>query len=200
LSEYDDLAGFAYEVGHLARTPRAGWQLPGRTDPESVAEHSHRTAVLAYVIAYLEGGDSERAATLAVFHDLPETRTTDLHSVAKRYVTAVDPVTVAKDQTSGLPVALAEAICGIVAEVDAKASVESVCAKDADKLDCLLRAREYQREGHTEMAPWIDNMLAGLRTPTAKALAERACQVPPKAWWHDIASSYGLPDPEGSPR
>lgn len=195
MSEYDELAGFAYEVGHLARTPRAGWQLPGNRDPESVAEHSHRAAVLAYLIAHLEGADPERAATLAVFHDVPETRTTDLHSVAKRYVTPVPAEQVAKDQTAGLPPTLAEAVCGIVAEVEAKASAESVCAKDADKLDCLLRAREYEREGYTELAPWVDNMLAGMRTATGKALAERACVVAPQSWWHDIASSYGLPGP-----
>lgn len=193
MSEYDELASFAYEVGNLARTPRSGWQLPGQRSPESVAEHSHRAAVLAYVIASLEGADPERACTLAVFHDLPETRTTDLHSVAKRYVTAVDAEQVAKDQTAGLPPELAHAVVGIVGEVEGKATVESVCAKDADKLDCLLRAREYQREGYSEVGPWIDNMLAGMRTKSGRELAERAMVVEPRAWWHEIASAYGLP-------
>ncbi len=84
MGEHDEISAFAYQVGHLSRSPRSGWLLAGVRDPESVAEHSHRAAVLAYIIATMEGADPHRACTLAVFHDLPETRTTDLHSVAKR--------------------------------------------------------------------------------------------------------------------
>ena len=53
---------FAYETGQLKRLPRAGWLLAGVRDPESVAEHSFRVGVLAYIIAALEGADPDRAA------------------------------------------------------------------------------------------------------------------------------------------
>lgn len=53
---------FAYEAGHLKHLPRAGWQLAGVAQPESVAEHSFRVGILAYVIAALEGGNPDRAA------------------------------------------------------------------------------------------------------------------------------------------
>ncbi|MCD2191345.1 HD domain-containing protein [Actinomycetospora soli] len=191
--DVDGVVTYAYEVGHLARSPRAGWQLGFVRDPESVAEHSHRAAVLAYLIAHLEGADAERAATLALFHDVPETRSTDLHSVAKRYTAGVDPEQIAKDQTVDMPSRLAGAIQRIIADVEAKSTRESVCAKDADKLDCLLRAREYQAQGYTHLQPWVDNMIAGMRTETGRALAEKAAVASPGEWWHDTAASYGLP-------
>lgn len=193
----DDLDGvvrYGYEVGHLSRSPRAGWQLAGIANPESVAEHSQRVGVLAYLIAALEGCDAERAAVLGLFHDVPETRTTDLHSVAKRHVDAQDAVEVARVQTEGMPPRLAERIVGIIGEVEAKGTAESVCSKDADKLDCLLRAREYQeQQGARMVGPWVQNMLAGMRTATGRDLAERAVEASPGEWFHDIASAYGLP-------
>ncbi len=191
MNELDAVAAFAYESGHLARTARAGWLLPGVREPESVAEHSHRTAILAFVIAHEEGANADRAATLAVFHDLPETRSTDRHSVAKRYTTAADPQQIIADQTTELPTELAHRIRAAIAEVEAKETPESICARDADKLDCLLRAREYQAAGYQLMQPWVDTMVAAVRTRTGKELAERAQRVSPGSWWHHVASAYG---------
>ena len=78
---------FAYEAGQLKRSRRTGWWRAGIRDPESVAEHSWRTAVLAWVIAAAQGADPERAATIGVFHDLAEARTGDIEYVGHHYVT-----------------------------------------------------------------------------------------------------------------
>lgn len=193
MTELSDVVSFAYETGHLKNTPRSGWLLARVRDPESVAEHSHRTAVLAYLIAHLEGADPQRACTLAVFHDVPETRTTDLHSVAKRHTTAEDPTETVKRQTTGFPGALGQAVRAIIGEVEAKASREAMCAKDADKLECLLTAREYQTEGYTDLAPWVENMATSMRTTTGRQLAELAQTTEPRVWWDEVVSSYGLP-------
>ena len=39
------------------RVKRSGWWVAGIDDPESVAEHSYRTALLGYILASLEGAD-----------------------------------------------------------------------------------------------------------------------------------------------
>ena len=57
----------AFEAGHLKRSKRTGWWVAGIKDPETVAEHSWRTAVLAWFIATAEGADAERAVTIGVF-------------------------------------------------------------------------------------------------------------------------------------
>jgi hypothetical protein len=63
----DDLsavARFLYEAGTLKNTARTGWWMAGVKQPESVAEHSWRTSLIALVIAKLEGADPARAAFL----------------------------------------------------------------------------------------------------------------------------------------
>jgi putative hydrolases of HD superfamily len=186
------VASYLIEAGHLKRTPRAGWSIAGVRHPESVAEHSYRTAVIAYVIALMEGADPERAATLAVFHDLHETRSTDLHSVAKPHVRVVPADGITAVQTAHLPSPLTGHIRALIGEFEAKTTPEALCAKDADKIECLLQAREYQAQGYTLVGPWIDTMVTAVVTESGKRLAAAALETPVDSWWHDIVASYGV--------
>ncbi|MFD8947459.1 HD domain-containing protein [Streptomyces xanthophaeus] len=170
----DDLsavARFLYEAGTLKHARRTGWWMAGINQPESVAEHSWRTAVIASVIAKLEGADAARAAFLAVWHDTQETRTGDVNHLGKKYSTGADPEAVTADQTAGMPEVLASAIQDLVAEYEAKDSPEAVCARDADKLECMLQGIEYKAQGYEAAQRWIDNSQARLTTDTGKRLA-----------------------------
>jgi 5'-deoxynucleotidase YfbR-like HD superfamily hydrolase len=191
------ILSFAYEAGHLKRLPRAGWLLAGVSSPESVASHSFRVAVLAYVIAVQEGANPDRAASLGLFHDVPETRITDVASVGKAYIKPADPNTVIADQTAALPPDLAGHITALIAEHESaktpQATLESRCSRDADKLDCLLQAREYQAQGNQLVQPWIDSMIPVITTPTGTALAKGAQELPPSIWWDDFAASFNAP-------
>lgn len=189
------VAKFAYETGQLKQLQRAGWLLAGVRDPESVAEHSFRVGVLAYIIAVLEGADPDRAAALGLFHDLPETRIGDVPSVGRPYVTTAAPHDVATDQVAELPAALAAHIVALIDEHEgaktAAATAESRCSRDADKLDCLLQAREYQSQGNQLMQPWIDSMVEAVSTETGKRLAAAAQEISPGAWWAEFAANFG---------
>lgn len=191
----DGLIGFAFEAGQLRRLPRAGWPLAGVADGESVAEHSFRTAVLAYLISHQEGANAEHAAVLGLFHDFPEARTGDVPSVGRPYVKTVDPREVIADQAAGLPTQLGKHIVELIAEHESakepNASLEAVCSRDADKLDCLLAAREYQAAGNTMMQPWIDSMVRAVTTATGTALAEAAQRLEPSVWWNEFAARFG---------
>lgn len=190
---------FAYEAGQLKRLPRAGWLVAGVPHPESVAEHSFRVAVLAYLIAVLEGADPNRAAALGLFHDLPETRIGDVPSVGRPYVTTAAPELVAGDQVAGLPKHLASHITALITEHESAktpaATPEARCSRDADKVECLLQAREYQVQGNQLVQPWIDSMVAAVSTETGKRLAAAAQEVSPDAWWADFAANFGKRSP-----
>jgi putative hydrolases of HD superfamily len=188
------LLAFLYEVGHLKRLPRQGWLIAGVRNPESVAEHSFRVGVLAYIIAALEGADADRAAALGLFHDVPESRVGDIPSVGRQYLSSVPAEQVVKDQTADLPAALAEHIQQLIGEFEDKTTLEARCAKDADKLDCLLQAREYESEGYQQVGPWITTMAAAVRTNIGKQLAELAQRVTPRAWWDSVVSNYRMMD------
>lgn len=176
------LAAFGYELGVLKRVRRAGWWHAGVRDPESVAEHSMRAGQLAALIAAEEGADPVRAAFLALWHDTQETRTGDLPHTVSAYLTKPDPRRITEHQTARLPGRSRDVIRTAVDEYEAGQSPEAVCAKDADKLEMLLQAVEYRDIGVHRVEGWIESAQDGLRTTTARRIAEAAVTLSPLAW------------------
>ena len=177
-----DITAFLYEIGQLKRYPRTGWLTAGVPSPESVADHSYRASVIAAAIAAMEGADPQRAAFLAIWHDTQETRTTDLSHLTKKYVTPIPNEIVTSAQVSQLPAVLADVIRGAVSEYEARATREARCARDADKLELLLQAREYADQGHPGLRPFMDSALAALQTAAARALAAEAIEQGSLDW------------------
>lgn len=188
-TQHDDaLARLIYETGMLKQMPRMGWHYAsvGRADTESVAEHSHRTAIIAWLLAAIDGADANKAAAMALWHDTQESRVTDIAYVGRRYLDAVDNVTVTEHQTRGVPAEVAGRLQAMIGEYEARESVEAVIARDADKLECLVQAREYQAAGKGDCSDWIKSMREAVKTPTAKRLAEVMIVMHPHAWWQQV--------------
>lgn len=80
------IARFLHRVGRLKATPRTGWLDRGisQAETESVADHSFRVALVAWLVACVPPADDEpaldadRVLQLAVIHDLAEALTGDL--------------------------------------------------------------------------------------------------------------------------
>jgi putative hydrolases of HD superfamily len=187
------LTEFVYEIGLLKRYKRSGWLVAGVSAPESIADHSFRAAVLAGILAALEGASPERAIVLSLFHDSQETRLTDLPYLAKRYVARMPNEQVTADQVQGLPAPVADLISGSVGEYEQRTSLEARCARDADKLECLLQAIEYRDQGHHTIQPWIDSSLAALQTPSGKKLADEALATGSLDWLHGVVNGGNGP-------
>jgi len=182
-----DLAKFLYEVGQLKRVKRSGWWIGGIENPESVAEHSFRTAVIAYLLAKLEGADPEKTTVMALFHDIGEARTNDLHRIGRRYVDWENvEKKVIEDQSKRLPAEIGEKIRSIHGEFEKGTSQEALVARDADLLECLVQAREYQALGYKEVSDWISNARAALVTDSAKSMADECLETEPGQWWQGL--------------
>ena len=177
------VANFLFESGTLKNARRTGWWMAGVRDPESVAEHAWRTSLIASVIAQLEGADPARAALMAVWHDSQESRTGDVNHLGKKYMgKEVSPEEVTADQVAGMPEVLAKAVQAVVAEYEARESPEAICARDADKLECLLQGLEYRTQGYGEVQRWIDNSRGRLVTDTAQQLADELLATGSLTW------------------
>ncbi|WP_019629308.1 HD domain-containing protein [Actinomadura atramentaria] len=183
--ETERLTGFLYEMGVLKRYKRTGWLVAGVNDPESIADHSFRAALIASVLAVMEGANPERAAILSLFHDTQETRLTDLPHSARPYVTKVPNEQVTAHQMRGVPEPVAAMVSGVVTEYEAESSPEARCARDADKLECLIQAVEYREHGNNNTQGWIDTALAQLQTESAKQIAAKALTTPSLEWVAD---------------
>jgi putative hydrolase of HD superfamily len=182
-----DIAKFLYEMGQLKRVKRSGWWIAGVKDPETVAEHSFRTAVIAYILAQLEGADPEKVVSMALFHDMAEARTNDAHRIVRRYVDweNVDKKAVG-DQSRRLPDNIGKRITSLISEFEKAASLDARIVRDADLLECIVQAREYQALGFSDVADWIFNAQAALKTESAKKIAAECLKTEPKEWWQGL--------------
>lgn len=183
------VATFLHEAGHLKNLPRAGWLLLAIPQPESVAEHSFRVGMIGIALAALEGADPGRVAALCLMHDVHETRIGDVPSVGRSYVTTAKPQAVTSHQTSTMPAEVAEVLQALTGEYEAVETLESRLAKDADKIETLLQAREYAAQGYAT-EPWSDTSIQALRTEAGKQLAQAIIAGDPHSWWKTFASSY----------
>ena len=188
--DVEGLTNYLYEMGLLKRYKRTGLWIAGIDNPESIAEHSFRTAIIGYLLAVMEGADPAKTATLCLFHDTQETRIGDVPSVGKAYVVTAPNAEVTADQVVGFPAEIGQAVRELVDEYEARETPEAQLAKDADKLECLIQAREYRAQGHEDVPPWIETSAAALRSQSARRLAEACQQVPPRQWWKAFAESY----------
>ncbi len=182
-----DIAKYLYEVGQLKRVKRSGWWMAGISNPESIAEHSFRTAILGYILASLEECNPMKTATICLFHDVAEARINDFHRVAKRYVDSdAGEAQASKEQLERLPTHIAENIATLINDYEERETPEGRLAHDADLLECLIQAREYQAQGYADVQDWITNCRAGLKSDSAKCLAEDFLIVEPHEWWSGL--------------
>jgi putative hydrolases of HD superfamily len=179
---------YLYEVGHLKRVKRSGWWLIGIRDPESVAEHVYRTAVLGYILAVLDGNaDPMRVATICLFHDNGEARIGDLNKVTSRYISSKEGEAQAvREQSERIPTSAAEQLLALVSEYEDRSSHEGELAHDADQLECMLQAREYVVQGHPQAQDWIDRSYPRLKSDAAKQLANVCMNMDPYSWWEGL--------------
>jgi putative hydrolase of HD superfamily len=185
--EMNNITKYLYEIGQMKRVKRSGWWIAGVTNPESIAEHTFRTAILGYVLASLGGADPERTAMMCLFHDTGEARINDLHRVSKRYINVGrDEEKALSEQVERLPPDIAENIMALFRDYEGRLSLEGTFARDADLLECIFQAREYQVQGYADVDDWITNCYAGLQTDIARNLAETCMQVEPKEWWQGL--------------
>ncbi|MBF0532791.1 MAG: HD domain-containing protein [Candidatus Omnitrophica bacterium] len=178
---------FFAEAGLLKKVKRSGWWVAGIKDPESVAEHSFRCAVLAYYIAHAEGADVHRAMTMALFNDIHEARINDLHKMGHYYIDfKAAEKKVFDDQVRGLEERVRADMTSQRREYEAQVTAESIIARDADILECLLQAKEYLDAGHLIAKNFFQRAPAHLKTKTAQQFWRRMKSWDSSAWWENV--------------
>ncbi len=181
-SNRSPIANYFFEAGMLKRICRSGWWSENVATPESVADHVFRTAVVAFVLAKLEGCDAHsanRICTAAVFHDMHETRILDLNKITARYidVTREIELKVEREQVNALPQELSKSILDALTLT----GKEQVILKDADYLECAVQAKEYADIGH-KTKPWLESISKRLKTKSAKMILREIASTNSTAW------------------
>ena len=180
------IVNYLFELGMLKKYHHNGVMAAGVKIPDTVAEHSHRAAIIAYVLGELEGVNAEKAACMLLFHDTPEARTGDHNKIAQRYIdrNKVEEK-VLKEQVKGLPKSLADKLEKMwKEEANCKSEIAKV-AYDADLLETALQAKEYADIGYPTKG-WIANVKRHLKTQNGKKLFSELEKTKFTDWWKNL--------------
>ncbi|MGB3112631.1 MAG: HD domain-containing protein [Candidatus Omnitrophota bacterium] len=180
----NDILDFIAEAGKLKQIKRSGWWMVGIPCEESVAGHSFRCAVLGYVLAKMESADPYKVLMMTLFNDLHEARMNDLHKVANRYLNTKEAEKKAfGEQIERLDQVLREELESLREEYDVQKSPESIIARDADILECLVQAKEYYDQGFKNAEKFFKKAPEHLVTESARTLWEKAKKWDSNEWW-----------------
>ena len=182
-----NIINFLAEAGQLKRVKRSGWWVIGIKDPESVAEHCFRCAVLGYILAKMEKADPYKVAMMALFNDIHEARINDLHKMGHSYIDFREAeMKVFKEQMALLPAIMGVELSAIRGEYDKQSSKEAVVARDADILECVFQAKEYLESGSKDAQSFIDVGKKYLKCRSAKLLVKSMRSWKSKDWWFHL--------------
>jgi len=175
-----DMVHFLFEVGILKSIPRSGYQFLG-SGSESVAEHTFRVAVIAYLLAKHEPkADMQKVLLMSLFHDFHETRTGDHNYVNRRYVTVNEDKAV-RDLAQKLP--FGQEIVSLIDEFNSRETPEARLSQDADQLDFILELKRQLDLGNKSAAEWLRYAVKRLITDSAKKLADEIIKTGSSDWW-----------------
>ena len=179
---------FVIEAGSLKRVKRSGWSVVGINDAESVADHSFRCAIIGFFLAQMENALADRVLLMTLFNDTHEARITDLHKMAQRYFDIEKAEDNSfKEQISSLPKRIREKLAGMRKEYKKQQSLESIIARDADILECLIQAKEYKELGYCNASQFMKKAPAFLKTKSAKRLWGWAKKTNLNNWWFKLS-------------
>ena len=149
----EKLIDFSEIIGKLKVVNRSGWiSQVGITAPESVADHSFRSAILSMCIGDMLGFDTDKLIRMLLLHDIQEAITGDYdyylkEEIGKQTVKLQERIAI-KNILSRLPTKLKRKYFAIWQEYEDKTSREAMLANDIDKIEMLMQALEFEKEGY----------------------------------------------------
>ena len=142
--ELDNIIKFSRMTGRLKRISRSGWVEVGVDSPESVADHTFRTAILCMIFSDLEDLDRLKMIQMALLHDLPETIVGDLTPSEKTGEALEREDAAMKQLLSLLPKGLRQRYLKLWLEYGEHKTKEAKAVRQLEKLEMALQAREYE--------------------------------------------------------
>ncbi|HNZ66053.1 MAG TPA: HD domain-containing protein [Planctomycetota bacterium] len=139
----EQVLSFFKNIGKLKTIHRKGWFLRNVFNPESVAEHSFRVAIMAWYFAKKENLNMEQCLQLGLFHDIAESIIGDItpHDGILEQDKLQQETSVFKKFAQEIQ---QEQLFLLWKELCEEKTPESILVKEVDKIEMLLQALEYQ--------------------------------------------------------
>jgi len=175
---YEEITAFGRLAGELKRVRRKGWMTGvGVRQPESVADHVFRTAVLTMCVSDMKGLDTEKLVRMALLHDLHEAVMGD-YDHAEKTAMGKDELerrerSAIQSMISRLPQPLQERYRRLAFEYLRQETKEAQFLRQLDRLEMIMQALEYERAGYDRerlQRFWDD--VEGTFTPEFQAVVD----------------------------
>ncbi len=152
---YKEILEFSKLIGKLKKIERTGWVTWANVqNPESVAEHIFRTAILGLIIADMKKLDTEKVVRMCLIHDLPEAIIGDWDPKAKKKLGMEKWKAKEKEAVnrllSLLPENSKQKYVDAWNEFEGMKTEESKVVKQLDRLEMIIQALEYLEDGYKE--------------------------------------------------
>jgi putative hydrolases of HD superfamily len=162
-----NLLNFAFILGKLKTLKRTGWIDYGVPNPESVAEHSFRTAILAMVLAPKVGADENKVVRMALMHDVGEAEIGDIVTCkGTKELSNFSEKLVAERKAFRNILSLVEIEdeerIRLFAELEENKTKEARLVNQIDKLEMAIQAYEYEKKYKLNLQDFFDNADAKL--------------------------------------
>ena len=141
---------FFKTVANLKNISRQGWiDKLSISNPESVADHSYSMAIMSMVISDLENYNSEKILKMVLLHDLAESKIGDYtpDQISKEKKKELENKAFF-EIVRNLPDSVRTQYLKIWQEYQENNSSESKIVHQIDRLEMVLQAKLYQKEGH----------------------------------------------------
>ncbi|UCG95244.1 MAG: HD domain-containing protein [archaeon] len=165
----EDLIEFLHRVGELKHLKRAGWIMWGVKDPESVAEHSFRVTLMALILSEKMGFDKDKCVKMAIVHDLSEILAGDMTpydeiSEGGKHEKEEEAI---KKLTEKLH---DKEILELWNEYEERKTPEAKFVYEADKLEMLLQAYEYEKEQKVDLQDFWEMHKEKIKNPELRKI------------------------------
>ncbi|KAF4984277.1 hypothetical protein FZEAL_489 [Fusarium zealandicum] len=182
LQDSDSPISFFHLVGGLKTTKREGWKRHG-IDPESVADHSYRMGMIAMFAP--QGLDQVKCMKMCLFHDVAESVVGDItpfSGVSKAEKSRRETSTIEYIATRWSGPYTSE-LRELWHEFEASETPEAQFAQDIDKIELLLQAVEYERDGKgkRDLGEFM-GVVRKLRSEAGKAWADEILRERETLW------------------
>ncbi|MDP3998177.1 MAG: HD domain-containing protein [bacterium] len=178
----ENIIRFLIEAGKLKRIKRTGWVLRGVKNPETIADHTFRMTLMAWVLGDRSGLNFNKILKIALIHDLCEVYAGDItpysglpsdKKIASKDVLAKIPRLSKsskekrikekheKERASlkkvliNLPESTQNEIMSLWLDYENGATKEGRFVKQVDRVENLLQALEYwEKDKNFPIEPW----------------------------------------------
>lgn len=179
-----DVIEFSKITGRLKGLDRKGWVMQHVPNPESVADHTFRTALLAMIFAKETNADQLKVMKMALIHDVGEALTGDIVTDRGRRVNnALLKKKIVKERRAIRKifslVGQRESV-ELFEELEEGKTPEAKLVKQLDKLEMVLQAREYENKYGIDLEEFYQTGFAKIKNRKLRKILEELYSSRPK--------------------